>query len=109
MRPLSVVPRLNATGNYDSLRAPARSNSCNRRTRRGAYAPTEGALPLPEPWVTKRALATHLGVSDRWIELQQRVGLPYLRMGAINRYSISEVEAWLRSHYGVPVDGPDAA
>jgi hypothetical protein len=54
---------------------------------------------LSAPWLTKPQLAEHLAVSDRWIELQQRVGLPYLRMGGLNRYRVSEVEAWLREHY----------
>jgi predicted DNA-binding transcriptional regulator AlpA len=54
---------------------------------------------LHEPWLTKPQLAKHLAVSDRWIEMQQRVGLPYLRMGGLNRYRVSEVEAWLREHY----------
>jgi hypothetical protein len=49
--------------------------------------------------MTKPQLAEHLAVSDRWIEMQQRVGLPYLRMGGLNRYRISEVEAWIREHY----------
>jgi hypothetical protein len=26
-------------------------------------------------------------------------GLPYLRMGGLNRYLVSEVEAWIREHY----------
>lgn len=56
----------------------------------------------PEPWVTKQELADHLSVARRWIELQQPRGLPYLRMGSMNRYRISEVEAWLRKHYGSP-------
>jgi hypothetical protein len=59
----------------------------------------------PEPWLTKRQLAGHLAVSGRWIELQQRRGLPYLCMGGINRYRISHVEAWLREHYGSPAKG----
>lgn len=54
---------------------------------------------LHEPWLTKPQLAEHLAVSNRWIEMQQRVGLPYLRMGGLNRYRVSEVEAWLREHY----------
>jgi hypothetical protein len=52
-----------------------------------------------EPWMTKPQLAQHLAVSGRWIEMQQRVGLPHLRMGGLNRYRASEVEAWLREHY----------
>jgi hypothetical protein len=35
------------------------------------------------------------GVTRRWIELQQPRGLPYLRMARMNRYGISEIEAWL--------------
>ena len=54
---------------------------------------------LAEPWLTKPQLAEHLAVSDRWIELQQHVGLPYLRMGGLNRYRVSEVEASIRKHY----------
>jgi hypothetical protein len=54
---------------------------------------------LGEPWLTKQRLAEHLAVSGRWIELQQHVGLPYLRMGGLNRYRVSEVEAWLRERY----------
>jgi hypothetical protein len=54
---------------------------------------------LPEPWLTKQQIAEHLAVSKRWIELQQPRGLPYLCMGGLNRYPISEVEAWIREHY----------
>ena len=54
----------------------------------------------PERWVTKQLLAEHLLVTTRWIESQQQVGLPYLRLGSINRYSITDVEAWLRERYG---------
>lgn len=51
---------------------------------------------LPEPWVTKRQLAAHLRVTPRWVELHQHDGLPYLPMGRMNRYRISDVEAWLK-------------
>lgn len=54
--------------------------------------------------MTKQQLADHLAVSERWIELQQRVGLPYLQMGGINRrYRVSDVEAWLE-HYNAVRD-----
>jgi phage terminase Nu1 subunit (DNA packaging protein) len=59
----------------------------------------------PEPWITKQQLADHLAVTRRWIELQQHRGLPHTRMGGINRYRISEVEAWLREHYNSPAEG----
>lgn len=59
--------------------------------------------PTNEPWVTKQQLADHLLVTRRWVELQQHAGLPYLRMCGLNRYRVSEVEAWLRERY----NGPD--
>jgi hypothetical protein len=58
--------------------------------------------PTNEPWVTKQQLADHLLVTRRWVELQQHAGLPYLRMCGLNRYRISEVEAWLRDRYNEP-------
>jgi hypothetical protein len=58
--------------------------------------------PTPEPWVTKRQLADHLSVTRRWSELQQPRSFPYLRTGGMNRYRISDIEAWLRKHYGSP-------
>jgi hypothetical protein len=52
------------------------------------------------PWITKQRLAEHLSVTPRWIELQQRRGLPHIHTPGLNRYRISEVEAWLREQYG---------
>jgi hypothetical protein len=54
---------------------------------------------VPEPWLTEQQLAEHLAVSYRWIELQQHVGLTYLRMDGLNRCRVSEVEARIRKHY----------
>lgn len=61
--------------------------------------------PTPEPWITKQSLAKHLSVTTRWIELQQRRGLPHIHTPGLNRYRISEVETWLREQYGWPL-GP---
>jgi integrase len=55
--------------------------------------------PMIEPWVTKQQLADHLLVTRRWIEPQQHADLPYLRVGGLNRYRVSEVEGWLRERY----------
>jgi|GEM_PF-2888447 len=55
-----------------------------------------------EKWVTKQQLALHLSVTPRWIVAQQALGLPHMHMRGINRYRVSEVEAWLREHYGEP-------
>lgn len=60
--------------------------------------------PSSEPWITKQRLAEHLSVTPRWIELQQRLGLPHIHTPGLNRYRISEVESWLRDQYGWPQD-----
>jgi hypothetical protein len=60
---------------------------------------TSAAESSREHWLTKQQLADHLQVTRRWIECQQREGLPYLRMGGINRYALTEVEAWLHERY----------
>jgi hypothetical protein len=41
-------------------------------------------------------------VTTRWIESQQALGLPYMRMRGMNRYVLSEVEAWMREQYSKP-------
>jgi hypothetical protein len=51
-------------------------------------------------WITKRELAAHLKMTTRWIEIQQRLGMPFLPCGTANRYRIHEVEAWIREYYG---------
>lgn len=76
------VGSLGRTGAAD--RAPGRAGGANQSD------------PDRERWVTKQQLADHFGVTTRWIERQQRLGFPYLRMGGMNRYCVSEVEAWLR-------------
>lgn len=61
-----------------------------------------GEYQPPEPWITKQQLAGHLGVTRRWIELQQPRGLPHLHTPGMNRYRVSDVEAGLREQYGSP-------
>lgn len=60
--------------------------------------PADGTVPY-EGWVTKRELAGHLKMTTRWIERQQRRGMPFLPCGTANRYNIPEVEAWIREYY----------
>jgi hypothetical protein len=66
------------------------------------------AIEEREHWVTKQQLADHLQVTRRWIELQQHHGLPYMRMGGMNRYIVSEVEAWLRERYSTTAAPEDS-
>jgi hypothetical protein len=91
-------------------RRPARRGSPVRagaahRARRPDHATEDDGEPRDEPWRTKQQLADHLGVTGRWIEYQQRRGLPRLRVGGINRYRVSEVEAWLRDRQTVADGG----
>jgi hypothetical protein len=60
--------------------------------------------PSSEPWITKQRLAEHLSVTPRWIEPQQQRGLPHIYTPGLNRYRISEVEAWLCEQYDWPQD-----
>jgi hypothetical protein len=67
------------------------------------YSPAnDGQFLPPEPWISKQRLAEHLSVTPRWIEQQQRLGLPCLHTPGMNRYRISEVEVWLRQQYSSP-------
>jgi excisionase family DNA binding protein len=48
-----------------------------------------------EPWLSKRQIAANLGVSTRLVEMRAAdSGLPYIRVGGINRYRASEVDRW---------------
>jgi excisionase family DNA binding protein len=53
-----------------------------------------------EPWITKRELAEHLGISTRWIDRRIQMGLPSTLLGNRRRFQLSAVEAWLRTHHG---------
>jgi hypothetical protein len=76
-----------------------RTNAADRAPRRASSTSESEAEGSSERWITKQQLAGHLGATVRWIEYQQRLGLPYLRMGGMNRYRVSEVEAWLRDRH----------
>lgn len=52
----------------------------------------------PEPWLSKRDLAAHLGFSVRWIEYRVADGMPYKRIGGRLRFQLTSVEAWLDQH-----------
>jgi len=53
----------------------------------------------PEPWLTKRQLAEHLGVSESWIS-RRMASIPHQRLGkspqARLRFKASEVDHWLK-------------
>jgi hypothetical protein len=52
--------------------------------------------PGPEPWLTKKQAAAHLGRSTRWVELRMAEdGLPYRRVKRVCMYRRSELDAWV--------------
>jgi hypothetical protein len=53
-----------------------------------------------EPWVTKQQLASHLGYSVRWVEMQVRKGMPRAPFPGAMRFRISTVEHWLAAQGG---------
>lgn len=99
MRGLSTIPARSRPIPVTSLRG-ARTHgwSVGRLTRHVTRCEPD-VSGFGERWLTKRELAAYLRVTPRWIELQQPLGLPVLRLGSVNRYRISEVEVWLRQHY----------
>lgn len=61
--------------------------------------PPAGAT-APEPWLSKRQLATHLGFSVRWVEYRVRDGMPHKMLGGRLRFQRSSVESWLEQREG---------
>jgi hypothetical protein len=98
MRGLATIPRSTVAPSAAPRRLvqDARMRPASRVRRACQVVP--GSVD-GEEWVTKRELAAHLKMTTRWIEVQQRLGLPFLPCGAANRYRVSEVEAWLREYY----------
>ena len=49
----------------------------------------------PEPWLDKRELARHLGISVRSVERALADGMPHARIFTRVRFQVTAVEAWL--------------
>lgn len=56
------------------------------------------AIAQLEPWLTKRQLADHLGVSARWIEDRVGEGLPHRALAGGHKFRLSQVEPWMTKH-----------
>jgi Helix-turn-helix domain len=52
----------------------------------------------PRRFVSKEALAEHLGVSPRTIETWRANGLPGCRVGREVMYDLAEVNRWIERH-----------
>lgn len=49
-----------------------------------------------EPWVTRRHLAEHFGVTTRTITNYVQAGMPSLKLRGERRFRVSECERWMR-------------
>jgi excisionase family DNA binding protein len=56
--------------------------------------------PLPRRYLSKEALAAHLGISERTIRTWRSHGLPGHRVGREVMYDLPEVEKWIEAHDG---------
>jgi predicted DNA-binding transcriptional regulator AlpA len=51
----------------------------------------------PEPWVTTRDVAEHLGKPVSWVYGAQRLGIPRVKIGNQLRYRLSRIDEWIES------------
>jgi excisionase family DNA binding protein len=52
-----------------------------------------------EAWVGTRAVAAHLGQTERWVRYYAPV-MPHYRVGREYRFKLTEVEAWVEQWRG---------
>jgi hypothetical protein len=55
-----------------------------------------------QPWVSKKELAAHLRMSERWIDYRKDEGMPHDYRGNRPRFQIGECEVWLAENGRVP-------
>ncbi len=60
--------------------------------------PSNNTESTPPGWITESQLARHLGVSPRHLVNLRRRRLPYIALGKAIRYSLVEVESYLRTN-----------
>ena len=56
------------------------------------------AQPLPRRFLSKEALAEHLGVAPRTIKTWRSRGLPACKPGRELMFDVEEVERWIEAH-----------
>jgi predicted DNA-binding transcriptional regulator AlpA len=50
-------------------------------------------------WITKKLLASHLGMSISFVNKYMKEGLPFRRRGRSVRFRVSDVEEWLQRRF----------
>jgi hypothetical protein len=67
--------------------------------RAGTVLPLQAGA-VQEPWITKRQLAMHCGVSTRTVERWLRAGCPSTLRASKRVFQLSVVDTWLASKEG---------
>lgn len=58
----------------------------------------EKSGPELEHWVGTRAVAEHLGRTERWVR-QYAPAMPHYRIGKEYRFKLSEVDRWIDTYW----------
>jgi hypothetical protein len=56
------------------------------------------AEPLPVRYLSRGALAEHLGLTERTIRTWRGAGMPGVKVGKTVMYDVAEVNAWISEH-----------
>ena len=56
------------------------------------------APSIPGRWLTEKELSEHLRISTRHLINLRKAGLPYIQLGAVVRYDMGEVLAYLKTN-----------
>jgi len=49
-----------------------------------------------EPWLSKKQIAMHFGMSTRWVELRVNEGMPSTLIGGRRKFRLSQVNGFLK-------------
>jgi phage terminase Nu1 subunit (DNA packaging protein) len=64
------------------------------------FRPLAEVVPL-EPWVDKKTIANHFGVSWQTVDRWRQRGCPHKRIGNAVRFRLTAVDAWFQKE-GTP-------
>jgi len=67
---------------------------------RASTAPAARAFAQSAPLVRPDTIASHLGMSERWVRQQVKVGMPHHKFGAFVRFDLAAVREWIDAQRG---------
>ncbi len=75
------------------------SNDEKRKVFSGNSAATVAEDKIFDNWITKKLLATQIGMSISFVNKYMKEGLPFRRRGRAVRFRVCEVEEWLHRRF----------